>query len=225
MSLRSLAVTAAVTCGLAATAATVRADCYSDDCRDARERAWAKPRFEGGFGLLAGSYTVATVHGAGVGLHVDGGVRLNRLALLGEYDFLSVGESSYDNPAPVRGVLHRLGANARYSLASFGGRNVPLRGDIWIEGGVGNQLVQWHGGGELSRRDLAFGVGGQMTARIGGDRHPNYLGFYYAFRGLVARDPFPSKDMPTCAGPCDTPTGPSSWDTGAFFNVGLVFSR
>jgi hypothetical protein len=122
-------------------------------------------------------------------------------------------------------VMHRLGANLRYSIAAFGGRDVPIRGDFWVEGGVGNQLVQWHGGGELSRRDLAFGAGGQMTVRVGRDK-PSYVGFYYAFRGLTARDPVKNEmSPPTCAGPCDTPTGPSPWDVGAFFNFGVVFSR
>jgi hypothetical protein len=221
---RTMLVALAISASALAAAPAI-ADCYDDACRSARDREWSRPRFEGGFGLLAGSYTVSTVHGAGVGLHVDAGVRLGRLALLGEYDFLSVGQDSYTYENPIRGVLHRVGANARYSVAAFGGRDVPIRGDIWVEGGVGNQLVQWHGGGELSRRDLAFGIGGQMTVRVARGKRPNYLGFYYAFRGLVARDPFPRKDMPTCAGPCDTPTGPSAWDTGAFFNFGLVFSR
>ena len=72
--------------------------------------------------------------------------------------------------------------------------------------------------------NLAYGIGGQMTARIG-KKKPSYIGFYYAFRGLVARDPFPGKQMPTCAGPCDTATSPSAWDTAAFFNFGVVFSR
>lgn len=216
------AVTAVTT---VATAPTAAADCYDESCRKSRDRAWDKPRFEGGFGLLAGSYTVSTVHGAGVGMHLDGGLRMGRIALLAEYDFLSIGQDAYTYENPIRGVLHRLGANARYSVAQFGGGKVPIRGDLWIEGGVGNQLVQWNGGGELSRRDLSFGAGGQMTVKLGSARRPNYLGFYYAFRGLVARDPFPGKSMPTCAGPCDTATGPSAWDTGAFFNFGLVFSR
>lgn len=198
------------------------ADCYDDECR---ARQWSRPRFEGGFGLLAGGFTVSSVHGGAVGLHVDGGARLGRLAVLGEYNFLSIGQDQYTYENPIRGVLHRLGANARYSLAAFGGHDVPIRGDIWVEGGLGTELVQWHGGGELSRRDLSFGVGGQMTVRVGGGKRPNFIGFYYAFRGLVARDPFPGKEMPTCAGPCDTPTGPSAWDTGAFFNFGVSFSR
>jgi len=209
---------------LVAPARPAAADCYDAECKDAREKAWHKPRFEGAFGMLAGGYRVSTVGGSAIGMHFDGGLRMDRLALIGEYDFLSIGQSSYDHDNPIRGNLHRLGANLRYSIAAFGGRDVPIRGDIWLEGGVGNQLVQWDGGGELSRRDLAFGVGGQMTARLGKEK-PNYIGFYYAFRGLVARDPVGKQGEPTCAGPCDMATGPSPWDMGAFFNFGVIFSR
>jgi hypothetical protein len=198
--------------------------CYDSECKDAREKAWAKPRFEGAIGMLAGGYGVSTVSGSAIGMHFDAALRMDRLALVAEYDFVSIGQSSYDYDNPIRGNLHRLGANARYSIAAFGGRSVPIRGDIWIEGGVGNQLVQWHGGGELSRRDLSFGVGGQMTARVGGEK-PKYIGFYYAFRGLVARDPLGKPGEPTCAGPCDMATGPSPYDIGAFFNFGVIFSR
>ncbi len=222
--MRSLVAASLALCALTA-ASPAAADCYDSDCRDARAKAWEKPRFEGAFGLLAGGYSVGPVSGAAIGMHLDGGVRAGKVALLGEYDFLSHGQSSYDHEAPIRGVMHRLGANVRYSIAAFGGRDVPIRGDFWLEGGVGNQLVQWHGGGELSRRDLAFGAGGQMTVRIGRDK-PNYVGFYYAFRGLAARDPAKNENVPPmCAGPCDTPTGPSPWDMGAFFNFGVVFSR
>jgi hypothetical protein len=42
----------------------------------------------------------------------------------------------------------------------------------------------------------------------------------------MARDPLKTENVPpTCAGPCDMATGPSSWDMGAFFNFGVVFSR
>ncbi len=202
-----------------------RADCYGDECAE-RDKDWNRTRFEGGVGMLAGGFAVGPIGGSAIGTHVDAGVRSGRLAVLGEYSFVSIGESSYDNPDPVRGQLHRLGANLRYSLGSVGGGRVPIRGDFWLEGGLGSQLVRWNGGGELERRDLAFGFGGQMTARIG-RKKAQYVGFYYAFRGLVARDPIAPKSpaMPTCAGPCDRATGPSDWDLGAFFNFGVVFSR
>lgn len=223
--MRSLVIASLAFSALATATTPASADCYDSDCKDARAKAWNKPRFEGAFGLLAGGYSVGNVGGAAIGMHIDGGLRAGKAALIGEYDFLSHGQSAYEYEMPIRGVMHRLGANLRYSIASFGGREVPIRGDIWLEGGVGNQLVQWHGGGELSRRDLAFGAGGQMTVRIGRDK-PNYVGFYYAFRGLMARDPLKTENVPpTCAGPCDTATGPSPWDMGAFFNFGVVFSR
>ncbi len=208
------------------TAATpAHADCYGNECKE-REKAWDRMRFEGGVGLLAGGFSVGPIDGSAIGTHLDGGVRSGRLAVLGEYDFVSIGQSEYDHDNPVRGQLHRLGVNLRYSLAAFGGRQVPIRGDIWLEGGIGDQMIRWDGGGELERRDLAFGFGGQMTVQIGRET-PRYLGFYYAFRGLVARDPIEPKEpaMPTCAGPCDRATGPSAWDLGAFFNFGVVFSR
>jgi hypothetical protein len=217
--MRTLIAASLLVCAVAAHAS---AECYDSDCK---AKMWEKPRFEGAFGLLAGGYSVGSVGGAAIGMHLDGGMRAGKLALVGEYDFLSHGQSAYEYEAPIRGVLHRLGANVRYSIAAFGGHDVPIRGDIWLEGGVGNQLVQWNGGGELSRRDLAFGAGGQMTVRIGRDK-PNYLGFYYAFRGLVAQDPEAKANIPpTCAGPCDMATGPSPYDVGAFFNFGVVFSR
>ena len=113
---------------LAAVAAPAAADCWDDECRDARARSWSKPRFEGGFGLLAGTYRVSTVSGAAVGMHVDGGVRMGRLALLGEYAFLSIGENAYDSTDPIQGVLHRGGVNARYSGFSLFGRCIFARG-------------------------------------------------------------------------------------------------
>lgn len=216
---------AALATALTAHTPAARADCYGDECREL-DKDWNRMRFEGGVGMLAGGFGVGPISGAAIGGHVDAGVRAGRIAVLGEYDFASIGQSSYDHPDPVRGQLHRLGANLRYSLGSVGGHKVPIRGDFWVEGGLGSQLIRWNGGGELERRDLAFGFGGQMTARIGRE-HPQYLGFYYAFRGLVARDPTEPKQpaMPTCAGPCDRATGPSAWDVGAFFNFGVVFSR
>jgi hypothetical protein len=216
---------AALATVLTTAARPAHADCYGDECKE-REKEWDRMRFEGGVGLLAGGFSVGPIGGSAIGTHLDAGVRAGRLAVLGEYDFVSIGQSSYEHDDAVRGQLHRLGANVRYSVGAFGGARIPIRGDIWIEGGVGSQLIRWNGGGELERRDLAFGFGGQMTVRIGRDK-PRYLGFYYAFRGLVARDPFEPKDpVPaTCAGPCDRPTGPSDYDIGAFFNFGLVFSR
>jgi len=187
---------------------------------------WKRPRFEAAIGALVGAYSVGPIAGPAGGAHVDAGVRLDRLYLYGEYDFLSVGEDSYETADPVRGFLHRVGADIRYSLAAFGGSGrMPVRGDVWVEAGAGHETVYWHQGGKLGRRDLAFGLGAQATFRIGQDR-PRYLCVYYALKGWVADAPDRKVDMdPTCAGPCDAPTVPSPYDVGFMFNFGIPFSR
>ena len=75
------------------TARPAAADCYGDECRE-RDKVWNQMRFEGGIGMLAGGFGVGPVSGSAIGAHLDGGVRAGRLALLGEYDFASVGEST-----------------------------------------------------------------------------------------------------------------------------------
>lgn len=208
---------------LLATAGVAHAD-FDDG--DSNKDPWKRLRFEGGMGGLVGSQRVGYIAGTGGGLHLDGGARIDRLMIYGEYDFLSVGESSIENPTPVRGFMHRLGASARYSLAAFGGRSdVPVRGDIWVELGLGHEEVRWHEGGRLGRRDISFGLGAQATFRLGGREHPRYIGVYYAMKGWVAAAPERKDDMPTCAGPCDEPTGPSPYDFGIFFNFGVPFGR
>lgn len=186
--------------------------------------AWKRTRFEGALGALVGGQRVGYVHGTAGGLHLDAGVRMDRLFLYGEYDFLSVGETAYDTPDPVRGFMHRLGVSARYSVGAFGGKSVPVRGDVWIEGGLGHQLVLWHDGGRLGRKDISLGLGAQATFKIGGDR-PRYVGVYYAVKAFVAQAPERKDDAPMCAGPCDEATGPSPYDVGIYFNFGVPFGR
>jgi len=187
---------------------------------------WTVARFEGALGALVGGYSVGPIAGTAGGVHLDGGLRLDRLYLYGEYDLLSVGQDSYEVTDPVRGFLHRVGGDVRYSLAAFGGHgSMPVRGDIWAEVGAGHEQVYWHGGGTLGRRDLSLGFGAQATFRIGHDQ-PRFIGVYYAFKGWVAESPARKGDMdPTCAGPCDAPTAPSPYDFGLMFNFGVPFGR
>jgi hypothetical protein len=185
---------------------------------------WSAARFEGAVGALVGGQRIGHIDGTGGGFHLDAGVRLDRLYLYGEYDFLSVGQDGYDTPNPVRGFMHRVGGNVRYSLAAFGGGSAPVRGDVWGEIGAGHEQIQWHEGGRLGRRDLAFGLGAQATFRVGRDR-PRYVGVYYAVKGWVATSPERKDGAPTCAGPCDEATRPSPHDFGIFFNFGVPFGR
>lgn len=199
---------------------------YYEDPEPARPKdPWKKARFEGAIGGLVGGQGIGYVHGTGGGLHLDAGFKMHRIFLYGEYDFLGVGENTYENPEAVRGFMHRVGVNARYSLAAFGGgRDVPVRGDVWAEIGGGHQHVRWHEGGKLGRKDLSFGLGAQATFKIGRDK-PKFLGVYYAVKMTIARSPDRKDEDPTCAGPCDEPTPPSPWDVGIFFNFGVPFGR
>lgn len=187
---------------------------------------WKKLRFEGEIGALIGGQRIGYLSGFGGGLHVDAGLRRDRLLVFGEYDWLSVGSSNYADPSSdVRGFMHRLGANARYSLGVLGGhRDVPVRGDFWAELGVGHQQIYWHEGGKLGRKDLSFGLGAQATFKIGREK-PKFVGVHYAVKMTLAKAPARKDEDPMCAGPCDEPTGPSPWDLGVFFNFGVPFGR
>jgi hypothetical protein len=226
MKTAALLALAAVAAPAVAAAEAVPYGYYSEPPPSAPRDPWTKPRFEGAVGALVGGYSVGPVSGTAGGMHFDAGLRMDKLYLYGEYDFLSVGQDSYEVIDPVRGFLHRLGANARYSLAAFGGHGeIPVRGDVWAEVGAGHEMIWWHEGGKLTRRDLSFGFGAQATFRIGRDK-PKFIGVYYAFKGWVADAPGSKGDMdPTCAGPCDEPTGPSPYDFGLMFNFGVPFGR
>jgi hypothetical protein len=213
--------------------AAVPARAQSDDDESGEHDRWRDLRFEGDVGFLVGGMSVGPIDGFAGGAFAAGGVRRDRLALLGEYDLLSVGQSpdasssdpSMPAPDPIRGYMQRFGADARYSVASFGGGDVGIRGDIWLEAGLGGEVIQWYGGGKLHRGDLDLGFGGQATFKLGSDSHPRYLGFHYAVKGLLAKAPPRKDDFPTCAGPCDEPTPPVPYDVGIFFNFGVVFGR
>lgn len=185
-----------------------------------------KPRTKFGFGMLLGSYDVGPISGPAVGMHAEVGRRYGSLVLSGEYNMLSIGESSTTVEEPVRGMLHRGSLNARYNFAEIGGgRRIPVQGAFWFEGGVGRHVVYWNEGGKLTRNDVGFGFGGQVNFRVRREK-PQIFGFYYAFRATVAQSPTADEMAPaTCGGPCDEATPPSPHDLGLFFNMGLEWSK
>jgi hypothetical protein len=125
----------------------------------------------------------------------------------------------------IDGIVHRIGANVRYSVAKLTGDDVPLRGDFWLEGGIGEQMIRWDLGGELHRPDVSFGFGGQFGGRFGRE-HDHHAGMYYALKVTLARAPSEFSDRaPTCAGPCDSATRPISVDRSFLFNLGIVFGN
>jgi hypothetical protein len=193
-------------------------------------------RWEGAFGIRVGSVHVGSFDGMGFGFHLDGGARFDRLFVYGEYSYLMLSNAPTTSdsaangaavmpPPEIDGVEHRIGANARYSVGKITGEEVPLRGDFWLEAGVGERLVQWDQGGELRRPDMSFGFGGQFGGRFGRE-HDHHAGIYYAMKMTFSRAPESYTDRaPTCAGPCDTPTRPNSMDRSFLFNLGIVFGN
>lgn len=178
----------------------------------------------GQLGMLLGSQRVGPLAGIAVGMQVDAGISYRRLAVLGEYDFASVGETdTYTTVDAVRGLMHRFGGNVRYRFARVGDK--PLAGDFWLEAGAGREYIRWYGGGALARNDVSAGLGGQLTIRWGHDEHPKKLGVFYALKVIGAKRPEAKMGPPTCAGPCDTATGPMPYDLGIYFNFALTFGR
>lgn len=197
------------------------------DGRETRE-GFDRHRTEIGAGMLVGGFAVGPIGGTAVGLHLDIGRQMGQLKLMGEYNFMGIGESSYEIEDPVRGVLHRGGLIARYNFAEIGGgRRTPLQGSFWLEAGLGREHIQWNEGGVLSRDDVALGFGAQLNVLIGRDSpKPKTFSIYYAFKALIAKSPTKDQMGPvTCGGPCDEPTAPSPYDAGFFFNLGLSWGR
>lgn len=188
-------------------------------------------RWEGAFGIRVGDYRAGAFDGTAFGFHLDGGMRFDRVQLLAEYSLLEV---SQDVPAAsdamgaqamttTDGLVQRVGLDARYSLGKLASEDIPLRGDFWIEGGVGEELLQWQLGGEMHRPDVSFGFGGQFSGRFG-RAHDHHAGLYYALKATFARAPASYADLPaTCAGPCDTATRPIGIDRSFLFNLGILF--
>jgi hypothetical protein len=193
-------------------------------------------RWEGAFGMRVGSFRVGDFAGMGFGFHLDAGERFDRLVISAEYSYLSISNAPPESdtaarstdPAPppeIDGMVQRIGANARYSVGKITGDEVPLRGDFWLEGGVGEEFIRWDLGGAMHRPDVSFGFGGQLSGRFG-HSHDHHAGMYYALRVTLARAPSSFTDRaPTCAGPCDTPTPPIGIDRSFLFNLGIVFGN
>ena len=193
-------------------------------------------RWEGAFGMRVGSFHVGDFAGMGFGFHLDAGERFDRLLVYGEYSFLSISNAPPDSGTSERGtsvpetpevdgMVQRIGANARYSVGKIVGDEVPLRGDFWLEAGLGEEFIRWDLGGKMQRPDVSLGFGGQFSGRFG-HAHDHHAGMYYALRVTLARAPSSFTDRaPTCAGPCDTATSPNPIDRSFLFNLGIVFGN
>ena len=205
----------------------------------------AAPQTEFGIAGRLGTFHTGPVYNFAAGFAFEGGVRFDRLALLGEYQLLGLydpngGTSTQSmgslpvnvDAAPAAppppsasprstptGHAHRLGVNARYSVARFleASSGIGVRGDLFVEGGVGEELIEWAGGGYLHRADISLGTGAGIRFR--GTHH--HGGYGLSVRATIAEPPagYMPVTMPTCAGPCDAATVPHALDysiLGAF---------
>ena len=184
-------------------------------------------RTEVDVGYIVGGEDIGAARRFARGLQVNVGRRFGDLAVLCEYNYLSIGDTG------PRGTMSRAGLIARYSLLRTRGepdhrdRISPVVGDFWVEGGGGVQRIAWNEGGTLTRPDAVLGFGWQLNGVIGrDDAAPRFYGPYLAFRAHFSRAPAHAPEvMPTCGGPCDTETRPSLNNLGLFFHFGINWGR
>jgi hypothetical protein len=199
-----------------------------------------EPQFEGSVGFEVGTFHTGPVYNLAYGLALDGGVRIDRLALLGNYALLGLSDTAAEYAAsqntveivggdgspsygPSTGLVQRFGLAARYSVAKGGtaDHGTGIRFDTWVEAGLGEQMLRWSGGGYLHRPDIEIAVGLQLNMR--GTRH--HGGFFMGVRATLANAPrmVGPPPPPTCAGPCDGPTGPIGIDRSILFVMAVDF--
>jgi hypothetical protein len=192
-------------------------------------------QWEGSTAFEVGTFHTAAIYNLAYGVDLQGGARLNRIAVYGEYSILglSTSDSSYpsatyytNDGSPLSdkpsGLVQRFGLDVRYSIGrfitAFGGAG--LAGDFWVEAGLGEQLVRWNEGGLLHRADVSFGIGAQLGGR--GTEH--HGGYFLGVRVMVSQTPAGYVGTePTCAGPCDTATPPLGLDKSVLLTTGIVF--
>jgi hypothetical protein len=187
-----------------------------------------KPHVDLAIGVRVGSFLV---NGDGSGFaiagHVDGGVRLGRWLVYGEYGLYDASEpppeegaiTPRDIPRPPRdGIMHRFGANVRFAVLHMSDYDDAL--DLFVEGGLGVQHFRWDAGGVWTRRDLALGVGVSFMSAENG-RH---LGATLGARVLLSGRNDVTGDEPVfCGGPCDHATGPTTVDRSIMFDLTFHF--
>ena len=180
---------------------------------------------------------VGTVAGAAGAL----GAHLGRFTLLGDYaispisypSMPAVDVAAHGQPLPIAGsdglLYHRLGVTGRYSFAKAESapgslaEDMQMLGELWLEGGVGEEIIQWDRGGTFERPDLALGIGMQGMLRTSADRRG---GVFFAFRVHFARRTDLDGLGPTCSAVCTQATPPSQWsDRSYMFETGFVFGN
>jgi hypothetical protein len=186
-------------------------------------------RLEGGLGMREGSFLVNN-HAAGddddvIGGHATIGARKARWSGYAEYGLIGIDFGKSETAALAAtstdvgsGLMHRLGANARYAFGRIGGGYHAS--ELYVESGLGIQHYRWDAGGHWTRPDFAFGVGG--TSMFGGGQR--HAGLSVGLRVLLSRrDDVASNAPAACGGPCNVATQPTGIDRSFMLDMTLHF--
>ena len=168
------------------------------------------------------------------GVFIAGGYRFDRLTVFAEYMLAGVGYHSFTSEqigdvvvaGNSDGILHRLGLTTRVAFARGLSGVTPddtrSYGELWLEGGVGEDIISWDNGGVMRRPDVVLGIGVTGALHVLHRRGGIDLGFRVAFGRRTDLDGAAS----LCSAPCTQATPPATWgDRSYLFQVGLAFGR
>jgi hypothetical protein len=210
----------------ASTAAYAQTYVASDD-----GRSYASPskplytQLDGRIGLLLGGSDVGDADGFSAGVSGALGYRLGDLTVRGTFDYYRVGDGG-DEAMDRKGRATRLGGALRYSFA-HNSYDADVGVDFWGELGAGYEHVAWRQGGILDRPSGELAVGFDVGGRGKPDSHGRRrkVGYFMAFRSLIAQGPEMAGVTATCGGPCNEATKPSRTDVSMFFELGVHWGR
>ncbi len=173
----------------------------------------------GQVGVRIGSSVIDGVAGGVVDeLLIGGGVHLDRMTLLGTYgvslvhhaaatasgrdgDDGGTAGTTVDTDQSTSGVMHRLGAEARYafwrakSMPEVHDHDAQGVGEVFVTGGGGAEIIQWDLGGRLVRPEISVGVGILGAVQSSAHRRD---GWFADFKVQVARRIDLQDAEPTC---------------------------
>jgi hypothetical protein len=212
---------------LLALTSTAAAQTYvASDVRYAEPPEPKAPRMvDGRIGLMLGGADVGDADGFSAGASAALGYRIGDVTLRGLFDYYKVGDGA-DEAMSRHGRATRLGGALRYSFANTG-HDSGAAVDFWGELGAGYEHVAWRHGGILERPSGEIAVGldlgrrGEANAR--GERKE--IGYFMAFRTLIAQGPEMEGAAAACGGPCTEATTPPRTDVSMFFELGVHWGR
>jgi hypothetical protein len=209
--------------------ATSTASAQTYVASDSGDRGYAGPpmfkQVDARIGLLLGGSDVGDADGFSAGVSGAIGYRLGELTLRGMVDYYRVGDGG-DEAMNRKGRATRVGGALRYSFA-HNSYESGVAADFWGELGAGYEHVSWRKGGILDRPSgelaVGFDIGGRGQRDARGNRRQ--IGYFMAFRSLIAQGPEMPGVTAICGGPCTEATKPSRTDVTMFFELGVHWGR